>query len=724
MKDSSINSNLRAAIVVLGFSAIITQTILLREFLTVFSGNELVIGVVLGNWMILTGVGSLVGRRTEGMRRQPRLLVLSFFLISFLPALTAFLLSWLRNSIFPLGAVLGIGECFAVSAVLLLPYCLVSGALFTLLSVVASEQAGSNRTAFVYSLESAGSVIGGLLFNVVLIFFFSTFQALLLLALIDLGACCILSVAFGSRTFQVVSISSGAVLLLIVARLDLDTTCKRMLYPQQDLFFHCDTPYGNLVVTRTGEQLNFFENSSLLFVTGDRTANEDAVHYALIQHSAPKRVLLIGGGISGTTGEILKHGVERLDYAEVNPSIVELGSTITNALADERIRVVPGDGRRYVKNCTETYDVVLVNVPDPSTAQLNRYYTAQFMREVRGVLSPVGIVALSLLPSDDYVGTEARRLSSVVYRTLKAEFRNILILPGLRNHYIASNGDLTTNIAAGITSRRIDNASVNQYYLDDELLAQRSELLKNGIDSERTVNDDFHPVAYFHQLQYWLSYFTLPVWIPGAVFAMLFIVIAVRLDTVSLGMFAGGFAASALEVVILIAFQVIYGYVYHAIGIVIALFMGGLALGAFLGHRARLRSEFTSFIRVQALLGLYAILLPVILNILDDRSSSETFAYAIFVFLTILVGMIVGFEFSLASQLLRERVSRVASILYSVDLIGGAIGALLLSVYLLPMFGLAQSCTIIAAVGLLGPLAAFVRGDVPSTGVAGVSAHV
>lgn len=48
----------------LGSTAIISQLIILREFMTIFNGNELVIGTILGNWMILTALGAFLGRRS------------------------------------------------------------------------------------------------------------------------------------------------------------------------------------------------------------------------------------------------------------------------------------------------------------------------------------------------------------------------------------------------------------------------------------------------------------------------------------------------------------------------------------------------------------------------------------------------------------------------------------------------------------------------------------
>ena len=46
----------------LGFTLIGAQIILLREFLMIFNGNELVIGLLMAIWLITTGLGSWTGR--------------------------------------------------------------------------------------------------------------------------------------------------------------------------------------------------------------------------------------------------------------------------------------------------------------------------------------------------------------------------------------------------------------------------------------------------------------------------------------------------------------------------------------------------------------------------------------------------------------------------------------------------------------------------------------
>lgn len=698
MPFDEIDKRLGLAVALVGTSAIITQTILVREFLSIFAGNELIIGIVLANWMILTGFGSFLGRYTEKVKDRTRLAMFLLILLSILPVVTVFLLNILRNVVIPVGSVIGVVESLYYSCIMLAPYCIISGSLFTMFAVMFSERSRSNRISEVYLLEAIGSVFGGLVFNLILIFVFSTFQSLLLLALFNLSICLALCLKYASRTMQILTMTTIAVLVLVVVRVDLDGVARRSLFQNQQLVVHKDTPYGTLAVTRLANQDNFFENSTLLFATNDVTANEDAVHFAMVQHPNPRNVLLISGGISGTIDEILKYGVDRVDYIEINPWIIEIGRRYTSSLDDARVKIHNDDCRRFLRNTTIVYDVVMINVPDPSTAQLNRYYTAEFFQQLRASMSQTGIVALGLLPSDDYEGTQARKLSSVIYNTLQASFRNVIVLQGLRNHFLASDADLTAGIAESIKQHGIRNDYVNGYYIDDRLLAQRSETFVRALERKTSLNKDFTPVAYYLQLQYWLSYFGVASWIPGAIAVLVFLAIARKLNVASLGMFAGGFAASSIEVVLLLSFQIIYGYVYQATGIIISLFMGGLALGSYFGRKSSSFASPSKFIRIQFGIGLYAIFLPFVLFASRNLAGNDLLVYSLFAILTLIIGAMIGYEFSLATRLLQERIAGVASTLYGVDLVGSAIGALLISIYLVPLLGIMQSCFI---VGLL-----------------------
>ena len=170
------NIPLRWIVVVLGFSAIITQIILLREFMSTFYGNELVLGVVLANWMILTGLGAYLGRFLSRFRNGANLLFFSLISIGALPVLTVFLLNVLKNIVFIEGSMVGLLQVFAWSGILLIPYCLLSGSLFTYLSHHISLRGKENLIYRVYSLEAIGSVLGGILFNFILVFLTKIFN--------------------------------------------------------------------------------------------------------------------------------------------------------------------------------------------------------------------------------------------------------------------------------------------------------------------------------------------------------------------------------------------------------------------------------------------------------------------------------------------------------------------------------------------------------------------
>src|SRR5208283_2499735 len=85
------------AVGALGVSCVMTQLALMRELLGAFSGNELVLGSVLGNWLLLMGVGAWLGRRSDKLQNPLAVLAAVQILVGLLPLLQVFLLRTLRN---------------------------------------------------------------------------------------------------------------------------------------------------------------------------------------------------------------------------------------------------------------------------------------------------------------------------------------------------------------------------------------------------------------------------------------------------------------------------------------------------------------------------------------------------------------------------------------------------------------------------------------------------
>src|SRR5208283_1375810 len=155
------------AVGALGFSCVMTQLALMRELLGAFSGNELVLGLVLGNWLLLMGAGAWLGRTSDKLRNPLAVLVFAQILLAVLPLLQVFLLRALRNVVFIRGAAVGVTETVVAALVLLLPYCVAAGYALTLVCSILARETGPAGIGRAYVADSLGSILGGILFSFV-----------------------------------------------------------------------------------------------------------------------------------------------------------------------------------------------------------------------------------------------------------------------------------------------------------------------------------------------------------------------------------------------------------------------------------------------------------------------------------------------------------------------------------------------------------------------------
>jgi spermidine synthase len=691
---------LRISLFTLGFSSLATQVFLIRECFSVLNGNELVIGLVLTNWMLLTGAGAYLGRYYGRMKGRVPFLLFLQFLFSLLPMLMLLKLDLWKAISIPSGSVPGLIPVIRSMFLFQLPFCLVNGFLFVAYVHELSGITRKNASSASYAFESFGGMLAGILVNIFVLKFSGMYDGLRILLVINFLVCMLFSITCGLRAQKMIMIPVCLIFMVIPFFTDLDSYTGKLFYPGQHLIFHKNTPYGKLDVTMNARQLNYFENGLLLFSSSNEIVNEESVHFAMVQHPSPKNVLLIAGGISGTINEILKYHPMRIDYVELDPWLINLGRRYSKVLDDRRIHVVHGDARRFIRQTKETYDVVLINLPEPSTLLINRFYSFEFFNELKKVLNPGAVVCESLPTTSDYVSKTAAKTNSTLVKTLKTRFSNVLVLPGQKNYFLASDSSLSEEITSLITAKGIFTLYVNSWYLDENSLKERKEYIQSNLDKNAFVNSDFRPVAFFQQLHYWTTMFEWNILAVVIVVVVMLFFVFFSLNRISLGLFTGGFTASSLELMILVSFQVIYGYVFIATGIILALFMAGLALGAFLFNRLIPLPDQKKYIYIQICLALFSLGFPFIILAMSLPGMPVFLVQSIFVVLTLLLSFIVGTEFSLASALGSKDITLRMSFNYSADLFGSAIGAIVTTLILLPFFGFVYSCLIMVALNI------------------------
>lgn len=721
-----------AAAFVLGVSCVTTQLALMREMLCVFAGNELVLGVMLGNWLLLMGLGAALGRGVRRLNSPTLAALLSFTAIT--PPALIVALRGLRQLIFLRGAAVGVFGTAATSFVILLPYCLAAGFCLVLACHLALNAGNPQGAGRVYAMDSLGSVAGGVLFSFVLVLWLDPLALLVAPAMLNLAVAAWLagrmrpkrSVTRVALLVAAASLALGWAVVLAAGNVDARST--ELQFPGQRVLFRGQSPYGRLVVTESGGQTNFYENGTVLGASPNIEQAEESAHLAMAQRPGARRVLLLGGALAGTAREILRHGVAQLDCVEMDPQVLRVARRfVPGEFTDARLRPLATDARQFVRHSRARYDVVVIALPDPTTAQLNRFFTREFFAEIRRILEPDGVLSLAVGRYENYAGPELVRLLSCARRTAAACFQNVLLLPGSRVWFLASDGPLTTDIGSALEMARVKPRWVTSNWLAAMLAPDRLADVRRASAEPAPVNRDFAPVLYSLSLRHWASQFeggsrwlaVLLVAAAGAYF--------LRLRGAARVLFASGFAGSALEVVLLLAMQILAGSLYQQVALVVTVFMAGLAVGAFAATRwleqnptvpggvaprstpeqprpkGAVKPSFALGWLAVAITGLAGALPPVLPGL---GRFSTVMGQGLIAGLTFGLACAVGAQFPLANRL--EMATRHAiTRLYTADFLGACGGAYLTSALLVPLVGVNGVCAITGGLNLLAGVVMF-----------------
>lgn len=164
----------------------------------------------------------------------------------------------------------------------------------------------------------------------------------------------------------------------------------RTAYQQVDL---ADTKMFGRILILDGK-IQSAENDEYIY-------HEALVHPAMLFSPRPRRVLVIGGGEGATLREVLKHPmVERLIMVDLDREVVELcreylPSWHKGSFDDRRLELVIADARDYLTECSERFDVIISDVPEPvEDGPALKLFTRQYFKLVADRLTTQGIIAL------------------------------------------------------------------------------------------------------------------------------------------------------------------------------------------------------------------------------------------------------------------------------------------------------------------------------------------
>ncbi len=709
-----------ANIIIAGFTGIIAQTLLIRELVNVCSGNVFSLGVILASWLFWVALGSyLSGRFSSLINRQIHLYILDQLVICLaLPSTILFVRSvrWLFH-LMP-GEILGLNSLLLLAPAALFLLAFLVGWQFTLACQILPQ------VAKVYRADVAGSLAGGAVFSFLLVQVLSPLAIVIMVIAINVFFLVILWYFSEARNqkglFQVLLLALVLILGLGFSRVSTleEAGSQRLNWTGYQLLQTEHSKYADYALVADGDLNNIYINGVLSYTYPDKINSEFLTHLAMLETPRPDRVLVLGGGFNGIIRQLLKYPVQQIDYVELDGSLLRLAYTYLGepdkiALHDFRVNLVAADGRRYIREYRgRKFDTVLVNTGNPLTAEANRFYTLEFFQSLKQIMTANGVVVLGVDSNENYLSQEMRNFNGCIYWTLKKVFPAVVSVPGETLYLVGAQRDTFLTAEAGLLLQRLTQRGIATdtfaAILPFRLQPERQRFIAANLSNfpPRRLNLDFAPITYYHHLIIWgkqfQSLWPKLFWAAGQwswwrwlfVFLLLELIwwgFAGRGEPVVWGtqVFGAGFAGMAAEMVLILSFQVLVGYVYHLLGLVIACFMLGLILGA--AYSGRMRSLWLQ-------LGLFALFLaaiPAIVHLVASRSSS-TMSLITIIILLVADGFWVGEIFTLTCL----RFNR-PGLLYSLDLLGACCGTLLVSIMVVPLLGMTATCFALGAMVLI-----------------------
>jgi spermidine synthase len=429
--------------------------------------------------------------------------------------------------------------------------------------------------------------------------------------------------------------------------------------------------------------------------------------------------------------EILKYPIKKVDYAELDPLIIDLVNKFPTELTfkelmDKRVHIKFLDGRQFVKNAKENYDVIFVNLDLPSSLQLNRFYTKDFFEEAKRILNSDGLIVIKCWGSMVYLGKPQKNINASFLKTLEKTFNNVRVIPGETNIYIASKELKLDKIRAMDIKNwkklyKIKTRLLTDSYIDYRLDPYWQKWFLDSLkDADKNVlNLDFTPRGLFYGLNLLYNlispktkyFFDIASKINLTfliaiilIFNLIFIILrkSKKLKHPPIPFLIGitGFSGITFQLIIILGFQIVFGFLYYWIGILTSAFMLGLAAGAGLINKnlEKIKEDLDVFLKLEAALFIFALVLPLILGLHYFKVNLFVLR-GIFFVLSVVAGFLAGTEFPLANKIYwkdKESIGYTAGSLYASDLIGACIGCLLVPAVFIPVMGILKTCLLVA----------------------------
>jgi spermidine synthase len=262
----------------------------------------------------------------------------------------------------------------------------------------------SDLVSRIFTFDYIGALFASLLFPLIFIPYFGLLRTSFFFGLMNVLIAWIVARKFKEDIHRYTSLQWSAAICLVlllagfVLSNKLTAWSESLTYPDKVVYAK-SSPYQRIVLTHSALDWRLFLNGNLQFSSADEYRYHEAlIHPALSLVEQPKKVLVLGGGDGMAVREILKYPtIEEITLVDLDKEMTEMFQSNKTLMAlnqksllSAKLKIINSDAFVWVRDCSNQYDFIAVDFPDPSNYSLGKLYTLSFYRELFRILSPAG----------------------------------------------------------------------------------------------------------------------------------------------------------------------------------------------------------------------------------------------------------------------------------------------------------------------------------------------
>ncbi len=271
------------------------------------------------------------------------------------------------------------------------------------------DQLESQELSDVLTLDYLGALVATLIFPFILIPFMGVYKSSLLFGFLNVSIGLSNFVFFRSMVpggkhrdviLWIVSLAFIALIAFASFRANEFIEHWNSTVFKHPVVYNEATSYQNVVLTDNGEEFRLYLNSAIQFSSRDEYRYHEAlVHVGAMQITQVRQVAILGGGEGLALREVLKYPeLESVVVVELDPEIVRISKEFVNirtlnedAFSDDRVKVVNEDAFVWLMENKTKFDLIIADLPDPTTESLSRLYSISFYHLVQNALNSNGL---------------------------------------------------------------------------------------------------------------------------------------------------------------------------------------------------------------------------------------------------------------------------------------------------------------------------------------------